>query len=100
MPQLTVEVPHQLGQEEAARRLKARFDALRGTYQTQVSEATEEWRDHTLFFGFRAMGMKVSGTLAVEPALVRVDAELPFAAMMVKGMIEQRVRDELGKMLA
>ena len=46
------------------------------------------------------MGFKVGGTLAVEDTAANIDVDLPLAAMMVKGMIEQRVRQELGTVLA
>jgi hypothetical protein len=100
MPKLNVEVPHTLGRDEAARRLKQQFDLARGAYGSYVSDLQEQWNDdHTLTFGFKAMGMKVAGTLAVEDALVRVLVELPLAAMMIKGTIEQRTRQELTQIL-
>ena len=60
----------------------------------------EQWQDHTLTFHFQAMGFKVGGTLAVEDAAANLDIDLPLAAIVVKGMIEQRVRQELGTVLA
>jgi hypothetical protein len=100
MPQLQMEVPHTLGQEEATKRLKDKFGLAKQMYQQHVSDLREEWTDHTLAFGFRAVGMAVPGTLAVEPSAVRIVAELPWAAMLAKGMIEQRIRQELGQILA
>ena len=46
------------------------------------------------------MGMAVSGTVAVEQQCVRLAVDLPFAALFAKGMIEDRIRHELGKLLA
>jgi hypothetical protein len=43
--------------------------------------------------------MKVAGTLAVEPANVKLNVDLPFAAMLFKKAIEDRVRQEVGRML-
>jgi hypothetical protein len=99
MPKLTMEVPHSLGREEAMRRLKEQFELARGAYGSYVGDLQQEWNDHTLTFGFKAAGMKVGGTLTVEEALVRVLADLPLAAMMLKKMIDQRVRQELGQVL-
>jgi hypothetical protein len=99
MPQLTVEVPHALGKEEAMRRIQMHSDFARGMYGSQVSDLQEQWNENVLTFGFRAMGMKVAGTLTVEEALVRLLTELPWAAMMFKGMIDQRVRQDLGRIL-
>jgi hypothetical protein len=99
MPQLTMEVSHALGQEQALERLKEKFSMAKDAYRAHLSEFREQWNQSTLDFGFRAAGMNVSGTLAVEAAAVRLHAELPWAAMMFKGMIEKQVREELGKLL-
>jgi hypothetical protein len=100
MPKMSLEVSHGLGQAEAAQRLKAKFAAIRAEYQSQVKELREEWLDHTLSFAFQAMGMAISGTVAVEPEKVRLAANLPFAAMLFKGTIEERIRQEVGGLLA
>jgi hypothetical protein len=46
------------------------------------------------------MGIKVTGTLTVEDNRVVVDAELPLSAMVLKAMIQQQIRHELGQVLA
>ena len=100
MPRITLEVPHSLGQEEATRRLKDKFAAALAEHQGRVSHLQRGVADHTLSFAFQAMGMGVSGTVAVEPNQVKLDAELPFAAAFFKGAIEQRLRQEVGVLLA
>ncbi len=100
MPRITLEVPHSLGLEEATRRLKDRFAAAKAEHGDRVSNLREEWRDHTLSFALQAMGMGVSGTVAVEPDQVKLDAELPFAAAFFRGAIEQRLRQEVAILLA
>jgi hypothetical protein len=94
-----VEVPHALGQDEATNRLKQQINQVAGRGGLPVSDLVHQWQDHTLSFSFHAMGMKVAGTLAVEQERVRVDADLPWAAMMVKGMIEKQLREELERVL-
>jgi len=100
MPKLTVDVPHNLGQEEASRRLKDKMGSVREMFGDQVNDLQEEWRDDQLWFSFRVVGMSVSGVVAVEPTRVTVDADLPLAAAMFRGTIEQRVRDEIAGVLA
>jgi hypothetical protein len=100
MPQLSLEVSHQLGQEEAARRLKDRFDAVSATYQSQVSNLSHQWNGDTFSFDFHTMGMKIAGTVAVEQAKVKLAASLPLAAMLFKKMIEDRIRQEVRQVLA
>lgn len=96
---MSLDVSHALGQDEAAQRLKAKFAAIRSQYESQVKELREEWLDHTLSFGFQTMGMAISGTVAVEPEKVRLVANLPFAAMLFKGKIEERIRQEVDRLL-
>jgi hypothetical protein len=100
MPRLSLAVPHSLTPDEAKQRLKDKFTAALVEHQGRVTKTHEEWRDHTLSFGFQAMGMSVNGTVAVEPHQVKVDAELPFAASFFKGAIEKRLREEVGVLLA
>ena len=99
MPRLTMETSHALGQEEAARRLKEKFETVRREHGAQVSGLQEEWTDHTFSFGFTSMGMKVEGRVEVTDDAVRLESKLPMAAAMFKGMIETRIRGELGDLL-
>jgi putative polyhydroxyalkanoate system protein len=99
MPQLTLETSHSLGRDEALRRLKEKFDSARSQFGGSVRDLNEEWTDHTLNFSFNAMGMGVSGTVKVEDAAVRLNADLPMAAAFFKGAIESRIRQELGDLL-
>lgn len=100
MPRATLETPHALGQEEAIRRLKKKIDELKEAYRGRFSGLREDWDEHMLSFGFKAVGMKVAGTVAVEDSQVKLAAQLPLAAMMFKGAIERQVRQELGELLA
>ena len=72
MAQLLLDIPHSLGQEEATCRLKEKFAASQSQYQGQVSNFREEWQDHTFSFGFHALGMAVTGTVAVAEKNVKV----------------------------
>ena len=96
MPRLSMRIPHTLGREEAMRRIQEELPKVRG----HVTELEEKWQDHTLTFHFKVLGFKIAGTLAVEETAAIVDVDLPLAAMMVKGTIEQRVRQEIGGLLA
>ena len=95
-----MEVPHTLGRDKATERLKKHIAAAVENYKAQLSDLREEWQDQTLSFGFKAVGMKVAGSMTVEDSRVRVEADLPLAAMMIKGMIEQQVRDGLSQVLS
>ena len=99
MPKLSMTIPHELEKEQAVERLKEGFGRIRETYRGQVKDLEETWNDSTLTFGFTTFGFKIKGSVAVEPSQVEMTGELPFAAMMFKGAIEQQVRDQIGKLL-
>lgn len=100
MPRADISVPHALGREEALRRLKEKVESLRQTYTSQTKELTLSWADNVLTFVVQAMGFKVSGTATVEESAVLVHADLPLTAMPFKSLVERRVKDDLGQMLA
>jgi len=100
MPRLSMTTTHNLGAEEATRRLKEKFDSVRSRFGEHVSGLKEQWEGNTLSFAFQALGMPVSGTVAVCDDQVSLEAELPLAAALVKGTIERRIREELGELLA
>ncbi len=99
MPSVKLSVPHELGQEEAAARLKGFFEKVKQRYQNQVSDLEEAWSGNSLDFGFRTYGFQIKGRMEVEPAEVNFGGQIPFAAMAFKGKIEQTVRDELTRVL-
>ncbi len=100
MPQLSLDIPHELSPAEAARRLKEKFDAARAEYRDRISDFREEWQEGTFSFAFKALGMAISGTVGVEPQQVRLALHLPLAAMLFKGAIEQHICREVSQILA
>ena len=100
MPRLEVNIPHRLGQEEALRRMKDKAEFLHKTYGAQATESKQEWTDNVLRFAFQAMGFKISGTVTVEEAELRLQADLPLTALPFKGVAERRIRQELEHMVA
>ncbi len=100
MPSLTIATPHSLGAEEATARLKKMFEKLKERHGDKLSNLTEQWTDNKLDYSFSTYGFNIKGDMTVEPNEVKVNGQLPFAAMMFKGTIEQTVRDELEKLLA
>jgi hypothetical protein len=99
MPKLSLSVPHNLGAEEAARRLKERFEAVKAEHGKQIKDLQEHWDGPTLRCRFHVLGMSVEGEVTAEASAVRVDARLPMGAILFKGLIETRVRHELVKLL-
>ena len=99
MPDLTVAVPHALGQQEATERLQGQFGRLRERFGQDVSELVEEWDGHVLRFGFTTYGIPIQGTVTSGESDVTISAKLPLVAMPLKGAIERQIRGELEKIL-
>lgn len=99
MPKISVTVPHQLGQQEAADRLKGFLAKLKDKHQGQVSNLEEEWTDNGLKFSFKSFGFQFQGTGVLEASDVKLDVDIPFAAMMFKGKIESEMRETLTRVL-
>lgn len=100
MPGFKIDVPHQLGQDEATQRLKGFFEKVRQKYQSQVTDLEETWTENELAYSFKTYGFAIKGTGTVEPATVLFQGDLPFAAIAFKGKIEQSIREELVKELS
>jgi len=101
MPKITVSKNHNFDQSVVTALLKSKMAAALQENANAVRDFSERWIDeNTLEFAFKAMGFSVSGLLKSLPGQVAVDVTLPLAAMMVKGMIESRLQDEIGKILA
>lgn len=99
MPKLSMSIPHTLTQEEATRRLQEQLRLATQTFEEHVQNLEQHWEGNALSFRFSTYGFSVAGTLNSEPSEVRVNADLPLAAMMFKGVIEQQVREQLGRVL-
>jgi hypothetical protein len=100
MPKLVINHPHALGLQEAVERLKGRFSSIREDYKDEISSLEEHWNESSMSFRLVTRGVTVSGDVAVEPAQVSVDVQLPLVAMLLKGKIESRIRQRLGEILA
>jgi hypothetical protein len=99
MPKFSVTVPHDLTEEQAKERLSHFSEKIQEHYKDQIKNFTQSWQGNLLNFAFRTFGFDISGKLNVATPEVKLDGDLPFAAMMFKGKIEQAIRDELTKLL-
>jgi hypothetical protein len=63
-------------------------------YKDKISDVRQEWRDDTLLFSFKAMGFSVSGETIVQDRFLTIKAKLPFAAMFLRGKIEEKIREK------
>jgi hypothetical protein len=90
---LIVSIPHQLGREEAIRRLRGGLTRAASSFPVlKVDE--ERWDNDHMIFRVRAMGQAASGHLDIEEDHVRLEVTLPWLlqrfAEAAKAVISQR----------
>ena len=100
MPKVAIVVPHQLGEAEALARLQHLLSDMKVRYATYFSDLEEQWSGNAGRFSAKAMGFNVKGSVAVRPAEVAIDADLPLAATPFKGRVEQMIRQQAEQLLA
>lgn len=90
---LVVTIPHRLGREEAARRLKSGLGRAAASIPVmQVEE--ERWEGDRMNFRIRALGQMATGSVDVGEDNVRVEVLLPWLlqrfAEMAQATIQKR----------
>ena len=80
---LIVSIPHNLGQDEAMRRLHGGMTSLKSQFGDKVASIDETWSGNRMDFHVGAMGQNVSGHLEVMQDQVRVEIQLPWILAMV-----------------
>jgi hypothetical protein len=89
-----VSIPHQLGQEEALRRLKSGLDSVRTNYGHLFSVRDESWNGGHLQFRVGALGQVLSGTIDVLDDRVNLEIMLPWLLAALAGAIQPLIRKE------
>jgi hypothetical protein len=99
MPSFSTEVNHNLGREKAKQRLEFFLQKAAELYKGQIRELQGEWQEDTLHFKITTYGFHISGALAVEEEAVKMNGQLPFAAVAFRGKIEKSFAQELRRAL-
>ena len=100
MPKFGVTVPHHLTKDEARSRLERFVEVLQTKFAGKVSDLNQSWEGDTLKFGFKTFGIQLTGGIAVNDDNLKLDGDLPFAAMMFKGKIESDIKEQLERIVA
>lgn len=89
---LVVSIPHNLGKEEAVRRLKTGL--TRAATSVPVLKVDEErWDGDQMIFRVRALGQAASGRIDVGDANVRVEVVLPWLLQRFADMAQNAIRN-------
>lgn len=99
MPKSTINVPHELGKDDALTRIKDILVQAKAQYGDKISDLQENWTDDGGTFSFKAMGFKISGAMTVTDSNVEIVGDYPFAALPFKGTIESTLRERAERLL-
>jgi len=91
MPKIDIRRPHQLSTPEARVVVDKVAVKMREKFATE-----SQWQGDVLKFSRSG----VNGTIAVEPDVIVVQAELGLMLSPMKGMIEQEIRNKLDEYFA
>ncbi|HEY1473303.1 MAG TPA: polyhydroxyalkanoic acid system family protein [Pseudolabrys sp.] len=75
---LVVLLPHSLGKDEAARRIKDRLGRAKTEFAWLLALEQEEWTGDRLSFRAAALGQRAFGTIDVYDHAVRLEVTLPW----------------------
>ena len=100
MPLLKLKSPHSLSPDEATARVKARIAEeveKQAQYVTELKETVIHPNQSE--YSCKVYGLNLSGGFHSTATEVAVEVNLPFAAVMMKGMIENQLQSALDQTL-
>jgi hypothetical protein len=89
---VVVTIPHRLGREEAARRLKAGFGNVRSSFGEKFVVLKDEWVGDHLDFSASLLGQTTTGTVDVADDHVRLEVQLPWVLSLLANKAKELVR--------
>lgn len=91
---VTVNIPHQLGAEEARRRIANGFARSVGSVPGgAMLKLTERWEGNRMYFDARALGQSASGFVDVAETVVTLTVSLPPLLAGLADRLRGKVRD-------
>jgi len=94
-------IPHRLGKEEAARRLRKGFAELPTNFAPLLRINEQRWSGDRFDFSASALAQLVTGSIEIADASVRIELMLPTLlarlASRIPGMIQRETRLMLEK---
>jgi hypothetical protein len=91
---ITVDIPHELGREEARRRIEEGFGRFSSQMGAVAGAVSRDWDGDMMRFSLQAMGQAISGHIAVAEKSVRLEVLLPGILGMIAGKLKGRLKNE------
>jgi hypothetical protein len=95
---LVVTIPHRLGKDEAARRIRDGIGRAKGEFAHLIRIDNDSWDGDRLSFAASALGQHAHGTIDVYDAGVRLTVTLPWLLARFAHAV-QRVVGQRGQLL-
>jgi hypothetical protein len=96
---ITMTFPHDLGVDEAKRRIAERFDMLNREYVDKIGHAEIAWVGDLANLRVAALGQTATAEIEVKAAAIKVEVHLPWllAAMAnkVRGLLQTNAEQAL-----
>jgi len=89
---IDVDIPHQLGRDEAHRRIATNIHKLRDHIPGGASHIDAQWAGDRLNLTVHAMGQSVESLIDVEESKVRCRIQLPGMLALFAGPIESMLK--------
>jgi hypothetical protein len=96
---VVVLVPHRLGREEAARRIKSGFERAGHQFGGILNISQQAWSGDRLTFQASALGQQAAGTIDVLEDSVRIEVTLPWLLAKIAERLAPAIRRESVLML-
>jgi hypothetical protein len=99
---VTVNIPHQLSQDEARRRIEQGFGRIRQQMTGGLGGMLafqDRWEGDRLHFEGGALGQKITGRLEVLPDTVQVQLDLPAMLAAIADRVVKTLQTEGQKLL-
>jgi hypothetical protein len=96
---VVISVPHRLGREEAARRLKSGFERAGGQFGGILTISQQAWSGDRLTFQASALGQQAAGTIDVMDDSIRIEVTLPWLLGKIAEKLAPAIRRESVLML-
>jgi hypothetical protein len=90
---ININIPHQLGVEEAKRRIERGFGELQSQIAAvRVADVHKAWEGDLMRFGMKVAGQGLTGRLTVLASAIHIEIELPGILGAIANTIKGRLQ--------
>ena len=91
---VVVSIPHRLGREEAARRIRSGFGRAHSQFAGVLTISEQTWTGDRLSFRASALGQEAAGSIDVAEDHVQIEVTLPWLLARLAERLVPAIRRE------